>query len=304
MSAQDSQGLFGKRISKHFGFEQSSTLTVATADGVSVALTHLSSDVLGQEPAPIPVPEPAFSIMVQLAPLDWHELQLGSSLSFAGAVPEGAVSVVDLEDGPRTRMSGRFEGLQVYVPRRALDALCREHRGSLIGSLSRPRAEPDPIALTMSSLLIPHLQATSRPDTLFVEHVTLAFLAHAAQSYGHVVFGARQIRGGLSPWQERRAMELLRSSLDGSISLKDLARECGVSSKHFAAAFKITTGHPPYRYLMRLRLEHAKHLLLMSDLPLVDVALRCGFASQSHFTRMFTRAVGCGPGVWRRRMKF
>jgi AraC-like DNA-binding protein len=42
-------------------------------------------------------------------------------------------------------------------------------------------------------------------------------------------------------------------------------------------------------------------LLRDREMPLADVAITCGFADQSHFTRMFTRFVGVSPGAWRRR---
>jgi len=65
-------------------------------------------------------------------------------------------------------------------------------------------------------------------------------------------------------------------------------------------AFRRTTGLPPHRWLLRHRVEKAKALLRESALPLHDVALECGFADQSHLTRVFTRWAGQAPGTWRR----
>ncbi|GGX21061.1 hypothetical protein GCM10007242_30290 [Pigmentiphaga litoralis] len=51
---------------------------------------------------------------------------------------------------------------------------------------------------------------------------------------------------------------------------------------------------------MRARVDRAKEHLRQSDLPLSQIAAVCGFADQSHFTRVFTRLVGTGPATWRR----
>src|SRR6185436_18144716 len=107
-------------------------------------------------------------------------------------------------------------------------------------------------------------------------------------------------RGGLSSRHERRAKELLRQNLGGNITLDQLAAECGLSIRHFARAFRESTGVPPHRWLLLQRVEQAKELLRRSAQPLVDIALACGFADQSHFTRVFTAVMGASPGNWRR----
>jgi AraC-like DNA-binding protein len=59
-------------------------------------------------------------------------------------------------------------------------------------------------------------------------------------------------------------------------------------------------GIAPHNWLLTRRIEVAKEQLRSSQLSLSDVALACGFADQSHFTRVFTRMVGVSPGAWRR----
>ena len=88
--------------------------------------------------------------------------------------------------------------------------------------------------------------------------------------------------------------------LNGEVTLEALAQECGLSRSHFARAFKKTTGLPAHRWLLDRRIERARELLLNSRLPIADVADRCGFANQSHLTRVFTNALGVSPGEWRR----
>ena len=107
-------------------------------------------------------------------------------------------------------------------------------------------------------------------------------------------------RGGLAPWQLRRAEALMSENLTVQVPLGQVAEECGLSVRHLARAFRQSTGVPPHRWLLNRRVERAKELLPDSNLSLSDVALACGFGDQSHFTRTFTAAVRLSPGVWRR----
>jgi AraC family transcriptional regulator len=107
-------------------------------------------------------------------------------------------------------------------------------------------------------------------------------------------------RGGLAHWQARRVKELMSESLSQEIPLSRLATECGLSVRHFARAFRHSTGTSPHRWLLKHRVDHARELLNDRALSLTDIALSCGFAHQSHFTRVFIAMAGVSPGAWRR----
>src|SRR5262245_19531835 len=107
-------------------------------------------------------------------------------------------------------------------------------------------------------------------------------------------------RGGLTPWQIRRAKQLMHANLDEKLPLSRLAEEFGLSVRHSARAFRQSTGIPPHRWRLNQRVERAKEMLRDPTLSLADVALACGFGDQSHFTRMFTAVVHLSPGLWRR----
>jgi AraC family transcriptional regulator len=106
--------------------------------------------------------------------------------------------------------------------------------------------------------------------------------------------------GGLSSQHLRRAFDFILNHLAEDISLDDLADLTGLTGKHFARAFKQSTGMPPHRYLIAQRIEAAKRRLIDTMDSLADIALACGFADQSHFTATFRKAVGVAPGTWRR----
>lgn len=109
-----------------------------------------------------------------------------------------------------------------------------------------------------------------------------------------------QERIALSPWQERMAKEIMTHQMSRRLSVARIAAECSLSRSHFSRAFKKSTGVSPRDWLLHIRLERAKVLLLERQLSIADISLECGFADQSHFTRVFTRIAGETPSLWRR----
>jgi AraC-like DNA-binding protein len=106
-------------------------------------------------------------------------------------------------------------------------------------------------------------------------------------------------RGGLSPARTHRICEYINSNLDQNIGLEALAEMAGLSTHHFARAFKQTVGMPPHGYVLQRRIEHARQMLRNTDLPMSEIALSAGFADQSHLARHFRRITGMSPSVVR-----
>jgi len=65
--------------------------------------------------------------------------------------------------------------------------------------------------------------------------------------------------------------------------------------RQFGAAFHVT----PQKFLRKLRLRIASRALIDTDEPLSEIALKCGFADQSHFSREFRRQFGRTPRDYR-----
>ena len=104
----------------------------------------------------------------------------------------------------------------------------------------------------------------------------------------------------LAPWQLRRVTDFMRDNLPDTLQLAQLAAISGLSPSHFGRAFKGSTGLPPHRWHLNLRIERARAMLTDAGASLADVACATGFADQSHFTRVFSKIVGTSPGAWRR----
>lgn len=137
--------------------------------------------------------------------------------------------------------------------------------------------------------------------------------AEAAQSVArHLVLFLRR-PGGQSQfaapvWSEpagrvgiRSAQELVHRDPSRELTVRTLARTAGMSERHFIRVFTEEVGCPPARYVERVRIEVARHVLESGDDGLDIVARRCGFGSAETFRRAFQRQVGITPGAYRER---
>ena len=84
-----------------------------------------------------------------------------------------------------------------------------------------------------------------------------------------------------------------------NIALETLAQVANLSPFHLSRLFREHIGLPPHAYLNQVRVTHAKNLL-RQGMPIVDVALRVGYADQSHLSKAFKRIVGVAPGQYRK----
>jgi len=101
----------------------------------------------------------------------------------------------------------------------ALDAIADEANAPRIRDLSYKRGASvnDATISSLGNLVRPALSDPDRANPLFVDHVLQADGVHIAQAYGGMRPVSRPVRGGLAPWQERRAKEILRANLEGGV---------------------------------------------------------------------------------------
>ena len=105
----------------------------------------------------------------------------------------------------------------------------------------------------------------------------------------------------LAPHRLRAALEFIESHLADPIGVSEIAGAAGMSSFHFSRAFRVSTGTPPYSYLLGRRIAAAKTRLIKPGGSLGAIAGECGFTSASQFSRMFKNATGLNPSSFRKR---
>lgn len=104
----------------------------------------------------------------------------------------------------------------------------------------------------------------------------------------------------LRQWQKSKTLTLIESNLHRQITLSELAVHCRLSVSHFGRAFKQSFGCAPYKFMLNMRMERARELLMESNAPLSQIALQCGMCDQSHLNRAFRETFGKSPGRFRR----
>jgi AraC family transcriptional regulator len=85
-----------------------------------------------------------------------------------------------------------------------------------------------------------------------------------------------------------------------AIRLGDLAKQANLSQFHFHRLFKQSTGKTPRQYVLKLRIDQAKHLLRYTQQNLTQIAIACGFSRASELNKQFTKLEGTDPGSFRR----
>ncbi len=285
------------------GLPDAPILTTRASQGTGLAFLELNCE---QRNVGVtrPVREDAFLVALQLKPCPDFDLYADGKQIPPKDFDFGTVALFDLRMNLATDLRDTFHSISLYLPHKALVAM--GDNGDIPRHIQELRHTPgatvrDPVVRELLLMMRPALAGSAQEaPELLVDHVALALSIHVALKYGDVASLPRQWGGGLAPWQERRAKELLDAHLDGGITLDVLAQACGLSSRHFTRAFRQSTGLAPYQWLQYQRIEKAKQLLERSTASLSTIALDCGFSDQSHFTRAFSRIVGVTPGAWQR----
>lgn len=96
-----------------------------------------------------------------------------------------------------------------------------------------------------------------------------------------------------------RVIQYIHGHLSEQISLKDLADMAHLSPYYFSRMFKKHLGSSPYDYLMKTRINRAKHLLMDTRMTVGEIADAVGFNSASRFSHAFTQRVGIAPSEFR-----
>ncbi len=98
----------------------------------------------------------------------------------------------------------------------------------------------------------------------------------------------------------RRAEEFMQEHYDEKITLEEIAASVNLSPIYFHNLFYDVTGTTVHKYLTDKRISISHGLLLTSEMPISEIAYRCGFASQSYFNYVFKKKTGKTPGEVRR----
>lgn len=134
---------------------------------------------------------------------------------------------------------------------------------------------------------------------LYVESLANALVVNLLRNYSGIKPLMAIYTGGLGDRTLLKVTDYIEDRLNQSIKIKDLAAFVDISQFHFSRLFKQSTGKTPHQYIVEQRIELAKRLLKKENRAIADIALDCGFSSQSHLGKYFRQLTGITPKAYR-----
>lgn len=194
-----------------------------------------------------------------------------------------------------------IEVVHVYLTQDELAGTCRQmYERDVCDVRLRDEVKAEDPSIHHTVLLIADEAAQAGAGSgLLVQSLACQLAVHILRRHADVVFREPPDHDGLTPAQERAVRDFVAEHLAERVSLDDLAATVSLSRFHFARRFRCSTGQSPYEFVIAQRVGKARAMLSRTNIPLTDVAASCGFADQSHFTRVFKAQVGTTPGRFR-----
>lgn len=152
-------------------------------------------------------------------------------------------------------------------------------------------------------MLMDELQTQTHSGRLYVESLAHALATRFLMLDGTTKSTPESRVSGLPPRLLNRVQEKMEANLDADLSLDSLAEETGYSRAHFLRMFRVATGSTPHQYVLDLRLRRAQDCLKLKNSNMIEIALSCGFSSQSHMTSVFRQHLEMTPGEFRRDLR-
>jgi AraC family transcriptional regulator len=192
-----------------------------------------------------------------------------------------------------------FEFLAIALEPEFVESAFREAVPADRLRFAERRGEFDPLVARLAEEFRRELQSPRYRGALYGESLALALASHLLERHG---VGRPVVpKGRLSGEQMRAVLALLHERLSDDLSLEELAEAAHLSPFHFARLFKSSLSLAPHQYLMRLRIERARRLLVVAPREsLTTLGLGLGFSDAAHFANAFRRAVGVSPSAYAR----
>ncbi len=200
---------------------------------------------------------------------------------------------------------GSHELIDFILPIEAVREVLDERRPGFNGDFGRLHAQPfrDFFLEQLCMSLWRESEAGNPNGNLFVEGVLVSMIAILSS------LAERQSiaeSSSVSPMPSRTLQEIdsfIEANLSKNLSNTDLSGLACLPQLRFTRAFKAATGRTPHQYVLARRISRAQELLAAGDMPIVEIAYACGFASQSHMTDVFRQKIGVTPGRYRKEVR-
>lgn len=224
---------------------------------------------------------------------------------FRGAHRQGDVVLIPAGQRPVAVLhdAGVAEIMHLYIP----DAIVRRCVGEARGGaptfeIKDHFARDDADSLRAARIVREEMRTPGLASALLLDSVATSLAVGMVRKWSSLAESPppQAVKGGLAPWQVRRVHTIILDRLADEVRLDELAGAVGLSTFHFARAFKQSTGMPPHRFQTVARLNRAREMLSRTGLGVLQIALAVGYESGQALARAFRREFGCSPAEFRR----
>lgn len=101
----------------------------------------------------------------------------------------------------------------------------------------------------------------------------------------------------------KRAVQMMEDNVTDALSPEEIASRIGLSRRQLERLFRKELDCSPSRYYLRLRIERSKGLIAQTGMPIIEIAVACGFVSASHFSKVYREFESVSPAETRRQMR-
>lgn len=130
---------------------------------------------------------------------------------------------------------------------------------------------------------------------IYQDSLCIALIIHLASKYTGARKNVFAPKGKLSTQQLRNVIDFTRTSIHRNIRLSEMASCVHLSEYHFARLFRQTMGVSPYKFVLQMKIAHAKDLIRNHQRSCSEIAYLLNFSDQAHFSHAFKKITGYSP---------
>ena len=260
---------------------------ISTSDRV---LVRLQSDPPGVIEAPAPV-NPV--VLVHVGPSVEIACDRGGR-KYRGVTVHGDIDVIPPGVPSRWELAARDQALVVSLPGWLLQQAAQHSGAGPVQLLDRFQVRDTRIE-HIAWALQAEMESGYRGGRLYLEGLGMAMAACLIDRHSSLSPRFELRKSPLAGRRLRRVLSHIEDNLHQGLSLQDIAAVAELSVSHCKAVFREAVGLPLHQYVIERRAQRAKSLLEEGDLPIAEVALRTGFAHQSHLAHHLRRLFGATP---------